>query len=328
MTIEITITTAGYGALINAKATGTDAIAITAYGISQVAVAPTPDLTVLPNELKRIDSVSGGIVAPDTIHVVLQDLGDDAYSMRAFGLYLSDGTLFAVYGQVDPILIKTASSNALLATDIQFTDIDASNVTFGATNFFNPPATETVQGVAEIATQEEANTGSDDKRFLTPAKARAAILKWLGFTPIQQGTGIGQGRNTIKIGWSGSRLKVTVDTTDQGYVATDATLAAGQAYVNGTGMARKGLTLWGPDNDGSGSGLDADTLDGLDSTGFAKSADFGFAANATVSWEKRPNGIIEQSGTVTIQPNGTSTISVAVAFAIAFPNRCFGGNGN
>ncbi|MBB5357540.1 hypothetical protein HDE76_000722 [Rhodanobacter sp. ANJX3] len=44
----------------------------------------------------------------------------------------------------------------------------------------------------------------------------------LGFNPVQQGTGIGQTTNTIKIGWSsGAKLKVTVDSTDLGNIATE-----------------------------------------------------------------------------------------------------------
>ncbi|ARU23064.1 hypothetical protein [Ralstonia solanacearum] len=38
----------------------------------------------------------------------------------------------------------------------------------------------------------------------------------LGFTPVQQGTGVDQLKNTVKIGWSGKKLKATVDQTDQG----------------------------------------------------------------------------------------------------------------
>ncbi|MDB5768037.1 MAG: hypothetical protein JWQ61_2851 [Collimonas fungivorans] len=39
----------------------------------------------------------------------------------------------------------------------------------------------------------------------------------LGFTPIQQGTGIGQTANAVKVGWSdGAGLKATVDKTDMG----------------------------------------------------------------------------------------------------------------
>ena len=49
----------------------------------------------------------------------------------------------------------------------------------------------------------------------------------LGFNPVQQGTGVGQNANTIKIGWSNTagRLKVTVDSTDQGNVVFDSHLA-------------------------------------------------------------------------------------------------------
>lgn len=42
----------------------------------------------------------------------------------------------------------------------------------------------------------------------------------LGFTPVQQGTGVGQGANTVKMGWGSASggLKVTVDSTDLGYL--------------------------------------------------------------------------------------------------------------
>lgn len=42
----------------------------------------------------------------------------------------------------------------------------------------------------------------------------------LGYTPVQQGTGIGQNNNIIKIGWdNSSKLLCTVDSTDQGAFA-------------------------------------------------------------------------------------------------------------
>ncbi len=49
----------------------------------------------------------------------------------------------------------------------------------------------------------------------------------LTYTPVQQGTGVGQTANVVKIGWSaGSRLKATVDATDLGNLVTDAQLGA------------------------------------------------------------------------------------------------------
>jgi len=48
----------------------------------------------------------------------------------------------------------------------------------------------------------------------------------LGFTPVQQGGGAGQGVNKVYIGWSGSRLKAQVDSTDMGNIVFDANLNA------------------------------------------------------------------------------------------------------
>lgn len=43
----------------------------------------------------------------------------------------------------------------------------------------------------------------------------------IGFTPVQQGTGAGQLPNTVKLGWSGTRLKAEVDADDLGNLVTD-----------------------------------------------------------------------------------------------------------
>lgn len=54
------------------------------------------------------------------------------------------------------------------------------------------------------------NTGDQDLSGLQPK---------LGYTPVQQGTGVGQGVNAVKIGWSGTGLKATIDVTDLGVFA-------------------------------------------------------------------------------------------------------------
>lgn len=51
----------------------------------------------------------------------------------------------------------------------------------------------------------------------TELAAAIAAIPGLGYTPVQQGTGISQLSNTVKIGWkSGNLLGLTVDTTDRG----------------------------------------------------------------------------------------------------------------
>ena len=62
------------------------------------------------------------------------------------------------------------------------------------------------------------NSGQDALLFDT------TNLTWanLGYTPVQQGTGVGQSNNLIKIGWSaGAKLKATVDSTDLGNIALE-----------------------------------------------------------------------------------------------------------
>ena len=52
----------------------------------------------------------------------------------------------------------------------------------GATGFTQPDATETVKGIAEIATTAEVNAGTDDSRFVTPAKLQAYVTDQLKST--------------------------------------------------------------------------------------------------------------------------------------------------
>lgn len=63
-----------------------------------------------------------------------------------------------------------------------------------------------------------------------------------GFTPVQQGTGVGQNpANVVKIGWSSTRLKATVDSTDLGNIVFDSQLAAyvptSRTITSGVGLA-------------------------------------------------------------------------------------------
>jgi hypothetical protein len=205
MPIILTVTNAGRAALVNAENTGTDPVTITECGVSATAVVPSVTDTALPGEIKRIATLSGDVVADDTIHMVVRDESADAFTLRSLAFYLADGTLFALYGQAGAILEKTAQSNMLLAVDVKFGDIDAALLTFGDANFLNPPATETVQGVAELATQAESDAGTDDVRIVTPKKMKTSVLAWVG-------------------SWFSD--------------------------------------VWRASNDGSGSGLDADLLDG------------------------------------------------------------------
>ena len=399
MALTILITNAGRAALLNADKSGTRAVRIAAVGVSPTAITPAAIATTLPGEIKRITTLSGDQVAADMIHLVVRDEGDAVYSVRSFALYLDDGTLFAIYGQADVIVEKSAQALLLLAVDVVLKDIAASSITFGNTNFLLPPATTERQGLVELATDAEAAAMLDAVRALTPRGAsliltaanilsrlltvdgagsgldadlvrgrvipqgawlgqsgiapanvdpdslqvggsafslhaslpvtgtvcyvaalaggdvsdrglllaspyatgdlymRSRPAGWiklwsatndgagsgldadlldgqdssfysnivarLGYTPVQMGTGSGQLTNIVKMGWSGTRLKVTVDTTDQGNVVFDGHIA----------------DVWRSSNDGAGSGLDADLLDGRQASDFALLSGATFTGN-------------------------------------------------
>jgi hypothetical protein len=114
--LPLQITDAGRAAMIDPVGGGTRAVTIAAAGLSQTDFVPAPTLEALPGEFKRVPTVSGQTVAPDTVHLTLRDDSADTYALRGFGLYLSDGTLFAVHCEPDPILEKANFATLLLAS--------------------------------------------------------------------------------------------------------------------------------------------------------------------------------------------------------------------
>ncbi|HEY5804862.1 MAG TPA: tail fiber domain-containing protein [Lysobacter sp.] len=173
--MQLIVTAAGFAAIVNAENTGTGPVLVSQVGITdQVFTGDAGDL-VLPGELKRLSTFAGAAVANDTIHVTIRDDSADAYTLRGFGLYSADGTLLALYSQATTILEKSAQAMMLLAADVVFTQIDATSLTFGDTNWLNPPGTETVPGVLELATDAETATGSDSTRAVHPKGLKALL---------------------------------------------------------------------------------------------------------------------------------------------------------
>ena len=175
--LALVITEAGLDALVDAQNADTDPILITQIGLSAAGFDAAPTLTGVPGEFKRLDSVAGESVAENIIHMTAQDVSDEVYDLRGFGLYLSDGTLFATYAQDDPIFRKVSIAAFLLAFDVAFSGDVATDVAFGNASFLYPPATETVRGVAEIATQAETDAGVDEERIITPAALKGTLAQ-------------------------------------------------------------------------------------------------------------------------------------------------------
>lgn len=96
-------------------------------------------------------------------------------SSSAMTRALDCSTSVELEGAVVIVEEGTNAGSAWRQTQVNFV-LDAGNVVF--TNFISgsPAATETTQGIAEIATQTEVNTGTDDARFVTPLK----LANWGG----------------------------------------------------------------------------------------------------------------------------------------------------
>jgi hypothetical protein len=170
-TFQFTLTTAGLDALVDAQNAETEAIQIAEIGLSDQLVSIAPTLVALPGEFKRLDTLSGISASETIIHMTASDSSTDVYDVRSVALYLADGTLFAAYSRAEGnVFRKVDIASFLFSIDVAFGEAVADTIVFGDATFVYPPATETVQGVAEIATQEETDDGLDDQRIVTPLK--------------------------------------------------------------------------------------------------------------------------------------------------------------
>ena len=76
---------------------------------------------------------------------------------------------------------------------------------------------------------------------------KSDVVGALGFTPVQQGTGVGQRNDTIALGWDGGNLRVTVDVSDLGPLVfqnqsfTTPALTLSTCPTSATGLPHGGL---------------------------------------------------------------------------------------
>jgi hypothetical protein len=226
--LPFVLTNAGRQAIVDAVAGGTHAVVISQAGVTASAIVAAPTITSLPGEIKRISTVSGTAVDAFTVHLTVRDSSTDAYTVRSVALYLNDGTLFAVYSQPDPICQKADVTSFYMAADLTFAASDVAAITFGNTNFLNPPATTTTQGVAYLATISEALLGAVTNKIITPQAMAAVLANYVAATQL----GIANGVATL--GADGKLLisqRPPIDLIDVWPVANQAAMLALSATV-------------------------------------------------------------------------------------------------
>lgn len=172
-----TITDAGRQAIINASNTGTEKVEIKSVGIGSSYYITSPEQTDSHDEIKRITSIGGAVISPDTIHVSAKDDSPDEYVVHTVGLYTDKNILFAVYSRRMPIINKSSATVMLISSDITFKSLDTANITFGDVVFINPPASESVVGVSRFATAEEVEEGLDPAIAVSAKRLKGELDK-------------------------------------------------------------------------------------------------------------------------------------------------------
>lgn len=258
--LPIRITDAGLAAVQGAS--GSNPTVITTMGLSASAFDYAPTLTALPGEFKRLDVASGVAAAPNVTHLTAYDTSADTWSATSFGLYLADGTLFAVYAGAAPVMNKAAVAWAMLACDIAFNADFAANIGFGNATFVWPPATEQTRGIARIGTQAIVDAGADDAAFVTAlklARRLAPVLLAIAEEAAARGqadTALSAAIGNEATARSGADdfLQEQIDALETAYTAAD--------------VLAKLITV-----DGEGSALDADLLDGYHGSAYDRIVD-------------------------------------------------------
>jgi len=249
MALTLTFTNAGLARFTAAQLGNGADLRISSIGLTDNVIVVAPTLTALPGEFRRFPTISGAQVGNNVVHLVVRDDAEIAYAFRAFGLYLSDGTLFAVFGQADRILQKATASTNLLAIDIAFPVANVANVTFGDTNFLNPPATTETKGVVEMATDAETVEGIDPLRAVSPkglAARLATILTTIGGLVVStrriSTTGLATGGRVLDDDVTINVPAATATEVDAGAIGTKAVTPASLANVLASILARAPLT--------------------------------------------------------------------------------------
>ena len=170
---NLIVTDAGIAAIRNAEASGTNQVVVSSIKIGSGQWEPDASATALQNVFKTYDAIAGGAVGDNIIHLEVLDASEDRFVAYEMGVFLDDGTLFALASSTSPILDKSSVAQVMLAIDIVISGADNITFEFPSAEFNVPPATTEIQGVVELATDAECLTGTDAVRAVTPHGLKA-----------------------------------------------------------------------------------------------------------------------------------------------------------
>ncbi|MGL4869921.1 MAG: phage tail protein [Aeromonas veronii] len=128
------ITKAGLKAAFTADNQGI-AAKITHIALGDVGRVPSNTETKLRGEKLRIQVADGERVSDTQIHITGVADSGPAFWVKEIGFFLEDGTLFALWSDVDPLAYKSANNKVplLLAFDLVLDAVPAGSITVEGT---------------------------------------------------------------------------------------------------------------------------------------------------------------------------------------------------
>jgi hypothetical protein len=318
--LNFVLTNAGRAAISQVGALGP--VVISEVAIGSNGYTATVSQTALQAQIKRLAPSGSSVPTAGTLHITVQDSSADAYTVREIGIYTSTGVLFAVYSQTANILVKASGSVALFALDIVIANVPAGSVTIGNAVFAYPPATESVKGVAELATNAEVQTGTDAERIVTPAglSSRTATDARTGLVELATDAETQTGTDAIRAVTPAGLSSRTATTTRTGVVA----LATSSEAATGTeaGKALTPAALLGRTATDTRAGIveladNAETQTGTDATRAVSPASLVSAFQksfSAIGHQKLPSGLIINWGSAGLADQTSQKITFSMAF--------------
>jgi hypothetical protein len=179
-------------------------------------------------------ALTDGAVSP-SFNVVSGNQFLAAEGVSATGTVFTAGYSFTGDGDHDTGMFSPSDGDLhLYSNGTNMIDINVgTGITFYASAVIN--GTLAITGLATGVTPA---VGDSSTKLATTAFVTTALNNKLPFTPVQQGGGIGQLNNKVYIGWSGTQLLLTVDTTSEGHIllTADFNNLQGQITTNLTNL--------------------------------------------------------------------------------------------
>lgn len=131
--LQPVITKAGLAAILTATKTGL-AAEIGYIALGSQAYTPSAEQKTLRNEVARFPISSGEKLSSTLLHLTAVADGTTAYWVREVGIFLTDGTLLAVWSHLtEALAYKAANIDLLLAYDLSLAALPADSVTITST---------------------------------------------------------------------------------------------------------------------------------------------------------------------------------------------------